>query len=212
MNGRRQEIMKQLKTKSLDCLICLLPVVKKVQSCQKCFQLYHFDCLKKWTTTKKTCPNCVEFIEPIDSCFCGKSSDLSCGQTCSVKLECKHKCLLTCHPGPHDCMFSGKKMCYCRKYSVVEKCSVIDDVHLNTDGQKVLLTRQQDGSLKCDQVCGKVMDCGHICNNICCLKCQCIVMQKCYCGKTTKSTNCGQQFSCKNICGYIYNCGHGNDY
>ena len=206
MESRRQEITNQLKKRQLDCLICLLPVVKGMQSCTNCFQIYHYDCLKKWTVNRKTCPNCVEFIEPIDSCFCGKGTDLSCGQTCLVKLECNHKCLLKCHPGPHDCTFAGKNYCKCRRYFVLEKCSAKGDDNI-ADG--VVLQRNIDNSLFCNQKCLKIMKCGHLCQKLCCEKCECLQVMSCFCTKSSKMMDYGSKFSCGQECGFVYDCGHG---
>ena len=208
MNERRQEITNLLKAKKLECLICLLPVTKGTQACSNCFKVYHFKCIKKWTQTRQNCPNCLRFMEPKDTCFCGKGQDASCGQTCAVIMDCKHKCLLKCHPGPHDCAFSGRIYCGCSRYSVVERCGQTGNVTINEHGKEITLTRMIDGTLQCNEVCSKKLSCLHQCENICCTKCFCKVSNQCYCGKQVKVGSCSIPFSCNNDCGFVYSCGH----
>lgn len=123
-------------------------------------------------------------------CFCGKVvkeakciiGTSSCDQTCGKALSCgAHNCQRTCHNGScGNCTEMLIKTCQCGNLEIKKPCNEISKT-----GKKVK-------NLTCDQVCGKLLDCGkHHCNGRChpgpdCPSCNLLSqnIKTCPCGST----------------------------
>ncbi|KAK1277617.1 NF-X1-type zinc finger protein NFXL1 [Acorus gramineus] len=158
------------------------------------------------------------------SCFCGKSSEVivcgemvmkgevvegsgvfSCEAVCGRVLSCgNHSCVEKCHPGPcGECEFLPKnvKTCPCGKAPLEEeRRSCLDPIPT------------------CSDVCGKLLRCRtHRCKDLChegdCKPCLTLVVQKCRCGSSSRTTECYKTieddgvFICEKPCGRKKNCG-----
>nr|XP_046227015.1 transcriptional repressor NF-X1 [Scatophagus argus] len=222
-------LIEQLSEEKYECMVCcdVIRLMAPVWSCQSCYHVFHLNCIKKWARSPASqaddsaegwrCPACqnVTLKHPTSyTCFCGKVTNPewqrseiphSCGDMCGKKrsgLDCNHPCNILCHPGPcPQCPAFVTKSCICGKTSQPVRCG-------------------QGTVLRCDKVCGALLNCAkHTCTQVChsgaCQPCQLQVQQVCYCGVTTRQVLCGTDkegfdgsghFSCQKICGMMLNC------
>ncbi|XP_014355162.2 NF-X1-type zinc finger protein NFXL1 [Papilio machaon] len=167
-------------------------VPKKVEwCCPKCRQAY----------TKEHIPHKYR-------CFCSKTDNPpihpwliphSCGEVCGKRLSsgnnCKHKCLLLCHPGPcPPCPQMVSDSCYCQKEHKKVRCSA--------------------GKWSCGSQCKKTLPCkSHKCENIChdgdCPPCSYTSIQACQCGSQKIKRPCNDlEWQCIKICNKPFSCGY----
>lgn len=204
------------KGDSYNCMICTVEMdyTCKMYACKHCFRVFDYDCIREWAlkSTEKTidrtwkCPNCYHVnkkvpIKDRPTCWCGKvvnpdANPLdpnSCGQTCDAPI-CPHRCLKSCHLGPHpECMQMLKITCKCGKSTKHIYCHE---------------SRKQKNIFQCDQECGLTLACGiHKCKRVChsglCGSCPEILTTKnnkaaasikCYCGTESR-----ELIKCKNV-------------
>ncbi len=63
INKEHSKLLKLLKIEpkeeNKNCLICLEEIKnEKIKKCLQCKVLYHYNCIKEWFRTTKTCPHC----------------------------------------------------------------------------------------------------------------------------------------------------------
>ncbi|XP_059151561.1 NF-X1-type zinc finger protein NFXL1-like [Physella acuta] len=148
------------------------------------------------------CPPCPSIVK--SSCYCGKSApktvrcsarSWTCGSICGRTLSCKHhKCADRCHSGEClTCTQTSIQSCCCGKKKMERPCDSV--------------------SWKCDQICGKVLNCGnHLCEVKChsgpCGSCPRLGLRKCPCGKTEFQLPCTEDIpTCGDTCGKPLTCG-----
>ncbi|KAH9702510.1 NF-X1-type zinc finger protein NFXL2 [Citrus sinensis] len=122
------------------------------------------------------CPPCPKLVN--SSCFCRKFQEVrrcgfksfSCNKICSKPLDCRtHKCLQICHEGPcPPCKARAVYMCRCGRVEEERECCERD--------------------FRCENACGKALDCGkHVCERGChvgqCGGCPLPGKRTCPCGK-----------------------------
>ncbi|KAH9767109.1 NF-X1-type zinc finger protein NFXL2 [Citrus sinensis] len=122
------------------------------------------------------CPPCPKLVN--SSCFCRKFQEVrrcgfksfSCNKICSKPLDCRtHKCLQICHEGPcPPCKARAVYMCRCGRVEEERECCERD--------------------FRCENACGKALDCGkHVCERGChvgqCGGCPLQGKRTCPCGK-----------------------------
>ncbi|XP_051572453.1 transcriptional repressor NF-X1-like isoform X2 [Myxocyprinus asiaticus] len=222
-------LIEQLTEEKYECMVCceVIRLMAPVWSCQSCFHLFHLNCIKKWARSPASqaddggegwrCPACqhVALKSPnAYTCFCGKVTNPeyqrteiphSCGDMCGKKRsggECNHPCNILCHPGPcPQCPAFISKSCICGRMSKQVRCS-------------------QAGPLRCEEVCGALLNCSeHSCVQVChsgqCQPCQLRVQQACFCGVVFREVACGTDresfdgsgyFSCFKPCGKMLDC------
>ncbi|XP_050533933.1 protein shuttle craft-like [Daktulosphaira vitifoliae] len=128
------------------------------------------------------CPTCVVQIQRNCGCGktkvyvqCGKSSPLSCQNTCSKQLHCKnHVCEKICHAGDCDpCNKNCLQVCYC-----------------GSSQRQVPCTRENAMVVyySCSKPCNKKLSCNnHVCQQLChmgqCEPCAKLIADRCPCGK-----------------------------
>lgn len=140
-------------------------------------------------------------------CFCGKTDNPqlhpwliphTCGEVCEKRLSvgnnCKHKCLLLCHPGPcPPCPQTVNGACYCNKEQKRVRCSA--------------------GKWSCGQRCKLILPCkSHKCESIChegdCPPCSYTSLQPCQCGAETSKRPCNDlKWQCQKKCNKPFACG-----
>lgn len=223
------------------CLICISKVKRsdKIYSCTSCYTFFHLACIQRWANDslkqKKlaqddeegyynrlgeyipkqikaltwNCPKCRESYQPNEiprhyTCFCKKQYDPiphdwilphSCGEICMKPLlGCNHSCLLLCHPGAcPDCPQTLIVSCDCKK-------------------SQPKAIRCNERKWNCTKKCRKKLDCGHLCEGICCEPGKCLPclkksMQTCRCGSKTEERNCYEKsFTCYKSCGKLFSC------
>ncbi|KAL7721097.1 Nuclear transcription factor [Entamoeba marina] len=155
----------------------------------------------------------------------------SCGEICGKKrigTDCPHPCTHTCHAGPcGPCTASGKVVkCYCGKNGVYigcgeekkkgsihaekccPKCTVKIECRCYCQKQKsfaicgdVKMDSYTYGCFSCNNICGKLLDCGkHYCTLPChpgkCINCPTSInITTCACGRTIYNrTQCSDPF------------------
>lgn len=222
-------LIEQLSEEKYECMVCcdIVRAMAPVWSCQSCYHVFHLNCIKKWARSPASqaddsaegwrCPACqnVALKHPSTyTCFCGKVTNPewqrseiphSCGDMCGKKRsgeDCKHPCNILCHPGPcPQCPAFVTKSCICGKTSQPVRCG-------------------QGSVLRCDSVCGLMLNCGkHTCAQVChsgnCEPCQIQVDQVCYCGVSSRKVLCGTDkdgfdgtghFSCEKVCTKVLDC------
>ncbi|XP_047520104.1 NF-X1-type zinc finger protein NFXL1 [Pieris napi] len=161
------------------------------------------------------CPKCrttysKEEIPHKYRCFCGKTDDPpyhpwlvphTCGEICGRKISfgdnCKHKCLLLCHPGPcPPCPQTINGICYCGNEQKRVRCSA--------------------PKWSCGETCSKLLPCrSHKCENIChegdCSPCHYTSLQHCLCGAEKAKRPCTDLiWQCSKVCNKKYSCGFHN--
>ena len=165
-------------------------------------------------------------VEVLAKCYCGKvektilcneqeeeeeSFDwigcFSCQQLCEKNFDCgEHRCEKTCHPqdeGLAHCPRSPDTISAC-------PCGKTKLSLLVNEPRKSC----SDPIPHCDQSCGKVLPCGHQCDQIChvedCRPCLRRVSIPCRCGRNTFEIVCGSQGQdppdCDRICRANLNC------
>lgn len=212
-----------------ECMICLLKCGSNtpIWTCSECRVSCHLKCIKDWiykqnnlpvlknserdTVFSWSCPHCQNKNKsalPQYFCFCGKlknpKADVylephSCGKTCGQKKGplCSHPCSIHCHSGKcPPCEVEIPNLpCFCGKEKKDRKCG-------------------EQNRRSCEAVCNKRLACGvHVCQKVChegeCMPCNIQVTDlKCYCGKTEKTSKCGDRFSCESVCSKPLNCGN----
>eukprot|EP00048_Salpingoeca_helianthica_P009501 m.136096 g.136096 ORF g.136096 m.136096 type:complete len:954 (+) comp14883_c8_seq2:2459-5320(+) len=232
----------ELLSQTYDCIICFSAVLRKDRtwSCVKCSRVYHLHCVRKWAaasagvgTSGSTdnneawrCPGCQHVHNSIPStyfCFCGKTKEPSwrpngppphtCGELCGKSREaavnaCTHTCHIPCHAGPcPPCPVTVSKACACGATTQSIRCAA------------------RAIPLSCGGPCRKLLPCGlHHCQASChpgrCDPCGITQTQHCYCGSSTRDTDCGAghldestdtdpgYYSCGKRCGRALACGH----
>jgi len=154
-----------------------------MQACQrrkKCGHLCIHEC------HPGPCPSCDTVL--IKSCHCGRTSvQVKCGdeekgsqsdqingsekqstswaccdQVCDKVLICgRHRCTTVCHSGScKRCNQKFEQMCFCGKKREVRFCP--KNQHACVDRDTNLLR-----SFCCKTVCGKQLQCGHVCRRLC---------------------------------------------
>ncbi|XP_063701227.1 NF-X1-type zinc finger protein NFXL1-like [Culicoides brevitarsis] len=221
------------------CLICISKIKRadRIWSCTNCYNFFHLNCIQRWGNDsvlqkkrfKETdegyynsagqyipkdesplewnCPKCRESYAsseiPRDYfCFCAKQIEPeyqewilphSCGNVCMKKLGCQHKCLLLCHPAScPPCPQTITVSCEC--------------------GKSPLKTiRCFEKKWNCFKPCGKKLECGHFCEDLChetCPPCTKTRVQTCSCGSKTEKLPCFKgTLKCTKICDKNYSCG-----
>ncbi|KAL9973519.1 hypothetical protein ACROYT_G019988 [Oculina patagonica] len=148
------------------------------------------------------CPPCPKTVRA--SCHCGSQSPVvrrcstkswSCGKPCGKLLSCDHhNCESPCHSG--DCLPCPKQSiqsCLCGKSASKRPCA--------------------SPEWQCEQVCNKVLSCGHHrCERLChadnCGDCPRTGDRKCPCGQTTVSLPCTEDVpTCGSTCDKSLACG-----
>lgn len=233
-----QSFLNSSSSGALSCLICLERIKPSdpTWSCTSlCYDVFHLLCIQSWArqasdlsayraatrlpispdkaaeTSTWNCPKCRSVytksqIPKTYFCFCGKVENPpndnpwilphSCGEVCDrpLKNSCGHYCLLLCHPGPcASCPKLVKAKCFCGKIEDAKRC-----------GFKLF---------SCNNLCGKLLDCGtHKCKERChdgdCPPCQARGLYGCYCGRKKEEKKCCERgFQCENPCERLLGCG-----
>ncbi|KXS20238.1 hypothetical protein M427DRAFT_405279, partial [Gonapodya prolifera JEL478] len=188
----------ELNTGSLECLVCLGPVVdakslgkgsvkptlKPIWHCSTCYNILHFACIKKWATESGLfneaesdrqfrCPACqVSATIPIEDvtgrCFCGQTPNPTFDPS-TVPFTCTKTCGKTHRPP------------------------------IPPSGIAVTFSSNQ---------C--VHTCSHPCHPGPCPPCVITLKRRCWCGKLEYGARCGtwdSGTSCGSVCGKKLNCG-----
>ena len=179
------------KNATWDCHQCYqvfhIHCIKKWGKSQEDEGLRCPGCQKIWPRPKAYRCFCRKLLDPAynrndtpHSCgeVCGKALKLknysyTAEKVTTEALDCPHKCLELCHPGPcPPCTASVIRTCPCGKSKQTGRC-----------GKTPF----------CDNVCDKTLNCGvHSCAKIChsgeCGKCQIQIAQTCYCDKQMMRT------------------------
>ncbi|KAF8629368.1 hypothetical protein AX17_005664 [Amanita inopinata Kibby_2008] len=194
------------------------------------------------------CPGCQAKREIVPAgywCFCNSIPDPkpsriatphSCGNSCSRPREsgCGHPCPLLCHPGPcPPCQITTQIPCPCPRHKLIAfRCG---EEHMSLKGKGKDSEKISTGTVavSCGDICGRVLDCGkHTCSRIChadeCGVCEVREEARCYCGRISKETRCGEgkaitcsvrnvgenrleswvgRFECERICDRPFDCG-----
>lgn len=200
--SQRERLEEMVTRRLLECLVCCerLRYQDQIWSCKQCYHILHLRCVVEWAEASKLetgwrCPACQNINNEVPKeyrCYCDKmvqppiepgTVPHSCGNVCNRKARtCDHNCTLLCHPGPcPDCSLMVNKTCRCGSMTVLQTCSAMHE-------------------LTCQNVCGKVLECGeHKCSKICHLKdcepCGQFVRQECYCGKVGRKVPCTAEVS-----------------
>jgi transcriptional repressor NF-X1 len=170
------------------------------------------------------CGACEAEVEAC--CYCGKvnkimkcddleekeshdwTGEFDCYQTCNRLMACgKHQCQKTCHPqdpGVPNCPRSPDAVTHC-------PCGRTFLSELSEQPR----TSCTDPIPNCEKSCGKLLACGHPCEQVChagnCLPCLQTVSIKCRCGRNDFSTICHQGAEeppqCLRVCKVNLNCG-----
>lgn len=113
-----------------------------------------------------------------------------CGDTCGRPLDCgKHSCQKDCHP-------QDSHPAHCpRSPDVVDHCAC-GKTPLSEISGFTPRTSCEDPILNCEKPCGKILPCGHACQQLChtgpCRACLLRVNIKCQCGRTDNISICHQ--------------------
>lgn len=117
-----------------------------------------------------------------------------CKRPCTAVLDCGHRCSDTCHTGGHrKCEVLVKYTCrncaqrlsrLCSEKEADKPCDNTVFVTLAACGhlkQCKCWEKQAHGHsiLKCDQVCGKKLSCGHLCGRLCSENCNSMPCKAC---------------------------------
>jgi hypothetical protein len=159
-----------------------------------------------------------------------KSPEGGCDQLCRTRLQCGHFCPRMCHPNDmnHEryrctrecpktqqpCGHKCDKKCY-QCSAGCAPCSTTVRRCLPKCGHKVDMPCSSDPKYyRCPRLCGKVMKCGHACQNTCSMPCnlKCLV-------EVEKTLQCGHKITdqcsrltdatkCKEKCLDLLECGH----
>ncbi|KAF3224708.1 FKBP12-associated protein [Orbilia oligospora] len=183
-----------------ECMICYSSVTRKskIWDCTTCYAVFHLHCIKKWAKQALDVPSASnDEIIPQRTWRCPGCQ--------STSTEAPDRCEKGCHSTeeeePH-CPFSPDviKFCPCGK------------TELGEDRKREKCT---DPIPHCDEVCGKVLTCGHECQQIChtgdCGLCRKTVDVFCRCGKTGSPSLClqgdqGEKPMCRRVCHTTLNC------
>ncbi|KAF1815894.1 hypothetical protein P152DRAFT_370788, partial [Eremomyces bilateralis CBS 781.70] len=199
-----------------ECSICMNEVHRnsKIWSCRTCWSVFHFGCVKKWSSGQWNqppvlqngeepprhwrCPGCnlpKDTLPTTFNCWCDKETDpqsipglppFSCGQTCAKPRvrKCPHPCETICHPGPCT---------PCTNMGTEQSCFCGRE-----SATRRCVDTDYEGGWSCQAVCGELMACGeHTCPRPChpglCGPCQTVIDTLCYCGKDSKTMVCSDQ-------------------
>lgn len=167
--------------------------------CQDCTHLESQKCYCGKEEENRLCGSGVE-----DITVYGKSDPryFSCKEVCQRLLQCgNHKCEKVCHAGEcAPCMLSPSILstCGCGRTPAKHRTSCLDPIPT------------------CNNVCGKIMKCGHTCVKDChigeCSDCLQEVSLKCRCGLSSKTAICkdtgtSEVFLCSRVCTKKKSCG-----
>lgn len=156
-----------------------------------------------------------------------------CTRKCGTRLACGHACGRICHPKDREhktticskvcgkvfpCGHNCKRKCYeCQKKQRCLPCSERVQKVLPHCGHSVKLACSADSALvSCPLPCGKVLPCGHQCQNTCSVPCNVRCMEKIKkllpCGHTVSVScsespvlaicpvTCGEKLECGDMC------------
>ena len=164
---------------------------------KKCFK----PCAKQYSPCNHPCKklcyeNCEQCQELVDkklkcghiykNCICSANENsLKCEEKCNKKLKCGHICKLKCY-----------EICFCKE--IVEKklqCGHISKVECGNENLYEIICQEKCGEtnlecgheckgtcgqclqgtlhIKCESKCGKILCCGHPCEQRCCVECFC---------------------------------------
>ncbi|XP_030748129.1 protein shuttle craft [Sitophilus oryzae] len=159
-------------------------------TCNKPLDCGVHDCEKKCHVDD--CLPCQKVL--LQECFCGKTGrkvrcnaedrgrlTFTCENPCGKLLSCSnHKCKKQCHSGacnPCDMDVDAVQYCWCGKTPLeVQRKSCLDPIPC------------------CDQICYKLLKCGHDCKEKChegeCPTCPLKKVVRCRCGSLTKEVTC----------------------
>ena len=122
-------------------------------------------------------------------------------------IECKHKCVQICHPGPcQPCESIVNRTCNCGKAKFQVKCSS---------------TKIPACQSKCDKMLNcSLHECGVVCHMGECAPCNIDVEQRCYSHSETRTVKCGSKefnesadksfYKCETKCNRVLECGNHN--
>lgn len=123
---------------------------KKCSLNHKCQKMCYEDCASCTVKVKKILP-CGHIKNDVP---CGlDSNEIKCNLPCIRPLECHHKCLAKCYEPCKPCENLVKK--------VIPDCG-----HLITIKCKTIPQRKN-----CNKPCKRVLNCGHMCKNLCAKEC-----------------------------------------
>ncbi|RWS03265.1 Protein shuttle craft-like protein [Dinothrombium tinctorium] len=230
--NQRELLAEQLRNSEYECMVCCEEVKLNdaIWSCAFCYNMFHLNCIKTWALSNGSvesnqqgqsgwrCPVCQHIEKRIPTryyCFCGKIKNPefnpylvphSCGNVCrkkkvsSNRVKCDHNCTIQCHPGPcPPCQVKISKYCCCGKSMFRVNCE------------------SQSKEITCGKQCDNILNCGiHRCTLTChsgpCANCNRFILQRCFCGKESKTAPCAPEsidhldYSCSNVCGKILDC------
>lgn len=158
-----------------------------------------------------------------------KSPEGGCDQLCKARLSCGHFCPRMCHPNDmsHDkyrclrdcpktlpCGHKCKGKCY-QCDSGCQPCSSAVRRVLPTCGHEVSMPCASNVlDYPCPRLCGKVLRCGHNCQNTCSmpcnLKCRVEIEKTLPCGHkiTDICSRLAEKIKCPEKCDTLLECGH----
>ena len=155
------------------------------------------------------CPKCM--IEVERKCYCGKhSKTVVCGD---VKIDKKTKGCYSCDEICGKVLKCGKHYCTkkCHSGSCEECPTPITITQCSCGKTKYNRKNCNDPFEECSTICGKIMSCGHKCQQKCHFgECVCPLTSRkpCRCGKEIHTVPCNfkGEIICKNVCGDTMNC------
>ncbi len=131
-----------------------------------------------------------------------------CDAVCNRPFDCGlHSCRRPCHPQDADCCHCPTSpdlltRCRCGKTPLSELAALG-----NASARRTACT---DPVPACDKVCGKALDCGHLCAQSChdgpCAPCEQMAAAACACGQISRQVVCGERAAaaatlrCDTIC------------
>ena len=155
-----------------------------------------------------------------------KAPEGGCTVPCATRLECGHVCEMVCHPtDPEHKEYKCNKPCSktlcARKHKCPRRCfqecgSCVEPVVklLPCGHAQKVPCYKNPSEVKCSSPCGKILRCGHQCQNKCSeectVKCAAITKKTWPCGHENK-TQCHVnelQTPCKAPCGVTLKCEH----
>ncbi|KYG50478.1 hypothetical protein M433DRAFT_139163 [Acidomyces richmondensis BFW] len=162
-------------------------------------------CSEQGTPKKSIRPHASNQIEAITEIWTGL---FNCGNLCDRFFDCgAHRCRQSCHAQqeqPTHCPLSPDVVTHC-------PCSKTPLSELSQQPRRSC----SDPVPSCSKPCGKILACGHICDQVChvgdCPTCMKTVEISCRCSRTTSKTVCHQGKEeppqCMRICRTLLSCG-----
>ena len=141
---------------------------------------------------------CQEFCHPDEMHTDGR---ILCKENCNILLPCGHHCQKLCHKKCNPCIAPGKVVIMscahamtlpCGQHESSLKCNrAIGEKQLDCGHTVTITCDSRNNEPECDQICDRVLDCGHKCP------------RKCY--ECTREKGCP---ACAQPCGKDLPCGH----